>query len=187
MGVPCSAGACLRMVVQNAPYNGYWGRLEVDALNFFKFFCKGITDHDRCLRGMAYAMIGSVHGYKNLVYRGRINPTVYRLIVSEFLCSKNWQGSRDNCLQFLNTFDFKSKRFGADRTSFFMLGGVKQLHATFQGHNYKVVSIDDKNVRGGFVKRYEFTSIENIKNVDTLAREFEAYIEAFKFVKDISF
>ena len=53
-GVSCNAGACLRMVVQNAPYTGHWGRFPAKTLNFYKFFCRGLKDNmDRCYRGMA--------------------------------------------------------------------------------------------------------------------------------------
>lgn len=180
LGVSCEAGACLRMVVQNAPYGGLWGRFEVKALNFFKFFCRGLKDNmDRCFKGMAQSVLGAVHGFKNLKVKDKINFQTYRSIVNEFLCSKNWQGRRDDCIHFLNSYDLKSKSFALPRNSFYMLGNQGQLHADFEGHNYKITVLDDVQMMA--VKRkYEFTEITDVKNVDTLAREFEAYMQAFK-------
>lgn len=186
LGVSCEAGACLRMVVQNAPYSGYWGRFPAKTLNFYKFFCRGLNNNmDRCYRGMAQSVINSVHSYKNLKTKnGTIHFQTYRSIVNELLCSKNWNGSRDNCIRFLNSYDLKTKTFLQPRTSFYMLGGLGQLHADFEGHNYNITTYDDAKMME-LKRKYEFDEKEPIKSVDTLAREFEAYMLAFETLTEI--
>ena len=98
--------------------------------------------------------------------------------MNEHLCSKNWNGSRDNCIRFLNSYDVKTQTFAQPRTSFYMLGGLGQLHADFESHNYKIITLDDTKAQE-LKRKYEFEEKTPIKNVDTLAREFEAYIHAF--------
>ncbi len=187
LGVPCTGGACLRMVVQNAPYTGHWGRFEVNSLNFFKFFCKGMKNAmDRCHRGMAYSILGAVHSYKNLITSGRVKFSTYRHLVNEFLCSKNWRGSRDLCIEFLNSFNTQTRKFAMPRTSFYMLGGIAQLHADFEGHNYKITTIDDR-LMIELKRKYDFVEKGKIKDVDTLAREFEAFMDAFGYIQNLDF
>ena len=186
MGVPCSEGGCIRMIPQNAPYKGHWGIYDVPTLNFNKFFCRGTRDEmNQCYKGMAYSILSAVTQYKNPIVKGKINSATYRQIVNDTLCSINWNGMRAKCFEFLNSYDLATKQFSEPRNSFFMLGPYGQLDVNFFDHNFEVeCRKQDVRVLSPVCEFKPKVANKPRAQVDTLAREFEAYMAGYLLIKN---
>lgn len=188
-GSSCKRGGCLRLVPQNGPYQGHWGAYTAPSLAFFKFFCRkqdsanaSGAELENCYHSMAISMLSTVHPFEAGIFKeGTVDDEIYKKVVIDFLCANDWRGNKEKCEQFLRSYrqDLPLKDF--NRSSFFMLGNWKQLDADFNGYNYDV-SCGPVELKGQCSFRARNDQGRNAK-VDTLVREYEAYIRGLQLIK----
>lgn len=176
MNVSCYKGACIRQVPQNTVYNGHYGSYETPSLNFLKFFCKGMKNLERCYKGMATAALNSTNVYSQKYQSTTLNE--YKNIVSDILCRSEETGTRQNCFNFLSKLNTATHR-----TSFFMNSKYGQLNANFEGHDGQTSCT---KIEGKEEINCTITSQKTNQKVDTMAREFEAYMMGFNLLKKAS-
>ncbi len=174
---PCYKGGCIRQVPQNTIYNGFYGSYKNPSLNYFKFFCKSMTDIEKCYRGMATSALDSINVYSNKFQK--VSAQDYQNIISDILCRSPETGLRNQCFQFLNSLSSKNSL----RTHFFMNSKYGQLDATFDGHEG---SSNCSKIDGKSNLECSISVPPRDKPADTLAREFEAYLLGFRLLKKIS-
>lgn len=174
---PCYRGGCIRQVPQNTIYNGHYGSYKNPTLNYLKFFCKGMTNIEKCYRGMATSALDSINVYTNKFQK--ISAQDYKNMISDILCRSPETGTRNQCFHFLNSLGDRN----SSRTDFFMNSKYGQLDANFEGHEgiSNCIKVDGKEDL-----ECSITVSSRDKPTDTLAREFEAYNFGFNLLKKTS-
>ncbi|MBC7419596.1 MAG: hypothetical protein H7328_02615 [Bdellovibrio sp.] len=172
----CANGKCIRQVPQNTVYHGHYGSYLNPTLNFFKFFCVGLSA-EKCQLGMAKSMMSSVSNYPKKL--SNITVADYKLMVADYLCRNDDSGNKNKCQSALKKFDSTPNSNQDLRGSFFMKTIFGQLNASFDGHNASIECVKKPD-------NYDpqcTIKAETDAKTDTFIREYEAYIKGFELLR----
>jgi hypothetical protein len=168
----CKDGACLRLKPDNTPYVGFWGAYREGGLPFYKFFCIQNSKED-CLRVMSKSLLANI-GTVNLTKESSL--ATYKSAVYDFLCPLSSKSEvRDECIAQLElalvTKDYTYNPFSRP-----------QVECSFKKCE---VEIKCETVMLTGIPKPGTCELKN--NVEgkatTLVREYEAYLEGYKYLK----
>ncbi len=167
--VKCSKGACQRLKPDNTPYVGFWGAYREGGLPFYKFFCPK-SSNENCLRAMANSLLS----HSLIVNLKKNSPlSEYKKAVIDFLCPiSSEKDLRSECEakleEALTTKDYTYNPFSRP-----------QIECDF---NKCKVEIKCEKIL--FAPKPGTCVLSNKYDgkATTLVREFQAYLEAFKYL-----
>lgn len=167
--ISCEKGACTRMKPANYTYDGVWGNFEDGGLNFFKFFCVK-NDTATCYRIMAKSLIESL---SIKAVSARPSLADYKELIYDFLCTSGSGGQyRSTCKKNLERYHM-TKQIGSN--GFY----GRQIQCSFKEC---FAEVDCFSFNGQLV--HHTCSVKNhwSGQVDTLEREYEAYLKGFELL-----
>lgn len=160
----CKNGSCSRMKPDNNPYRGAWGSYDGGGLPFYKIFC-GNLSQQKCEKALAHSVLSEV---TTVNLKKDSNLEDYKKAVADMLCpSTSIAGTNVECAKKLEE----------------SLVNGEYTYSPFRGNmlqcNNKTCDFTLK------CKRRECTVLTSVTKADTIVREYENYLNAFKFLQEL--